>query len=109
MICLSNTAKKKLVNLMKEEGLSPKFFFIRFGIKSGGCSGLSYNLSFDKEQKEDDQILEEGEVKIIINKNDFLYLDGTKLEYSGGLNGKGFYFNNPNAKRTCGCGKSFSS
>ena len=77
-------------------------------VKSGGCSGLSYDLTFDNKQEENDKIFEENEVKIIVDKKSFLYLVGTTLEYSGGLNGKGFVFNNPNANRTCGCGESFS-
>lgn len=109
MVYLSDRAKEKLVSIMKEEGLSPETSFVRFGVLSGGCSGLSYDLSFEQEQSENDKVFKNGEVKVIINKNHFLYLAGTTLEYSGGLNGKGFYFNNPNAKRTCGCGDSFSS
>ncbi|XCI74634.1 MAG: iron-sulfur cluster assembly accessory protein [Flavobacteriales bacterium] len=109
MVYISDTAKEKIVDLMREEGLSPEASFVRFGVRSGGCSGLSYDLSFDQQQGEEDKLFEDGDVKILVHKNHFLYLAGTKLEYSGGLNGKGFYFNNPNATRTCGCGESFSS
>ena len=77
-------------------------------MKSGGCSGLEYVLRFDKEKTEADQVFEDNGVKIIVDKKSFLYLVGTTLEYTGGLNGKGFVFNNPNAARTCGCGESFS-
>ena len=77
-------------------------------IKSGGCSGLSYDLKFDKNTTEQDKIFEDNEIKIAVEKKSFLYLAGTILEFSGGLNGKGFVFNNPNANRTCGCGESFS-
>ena len=80
----------------------------RVGVKSGGCSGLSYDLKFDKEHQEDDKLFEDNGVKIIVDKKSFLYLVGTTLEFSDGLNGKGFVFNNPNANRTCGCGESFS-
>ncbi|MDA9323535.1 iron-sulfur cluster assembly accessory protein, partial [Flavobacteriaceae bacterium] len=80
----------------------------RVGVKSGGCSGLSYDLNFDKKMNEDDKIYEDNGVKILVDKKSFLYLIGTTLEFSGGLNGKGFVFNNPNANRTCGCGESFS-
>ena len=108
MIKVSETAKKKVVELMKDDGFNPTKDFVRVGVKSGGCSGLSYDLKFDKDQKEEDKIFEDNGVKIIIDKKSFLYLIGTTVEYSGGLNGTGFVFNNPNANRTCGCGESFS-
>ncbi|MFV0248471.1 MAG: HesB/IscA family protein [Tenacibaculum sp.] len=108
MIKVSNTAKKKVVELMTDDGFSSTDDFIRVGVKSGGCSGLSYELKFDKNQQKNDKVFEDNGVKIIVDKKSFLYLVGTTLEYSGGLNGKGFVFNNPNANRTCGCGESFS-
>ncbi|TWO32137.1 iron-sulfur cluster assembly accessory protein [Seonamhaeicola sediminis] len=108
MIKVSETAKKKVIELMTEDGYNASTDFIRVGVKSGGCSGLSYDLKFDKEQQEDDKVFEDNGVKIIVDKKSFLYLIGTTLEYSGGLNGTGFVFNNPNANRTCGCGESFS-
>lgn len=108
MIKVSDTAKKKVAELMSEDGFNTTTDFVRVGVKSGGCSGLSYDLKFDKEQKEDDKVFEDNGVKIIVDKKSFLYLIGTTLEYSGGLNGAGFVFNNPNANRTCGCGESFS-
>jgi iron-sulfur cluster assembly protein len=77
-------------------------------VKSGGCSGLSYDLSFDDSKSDQDRLFEDNQVKILVDKKSLLYLLGTTLEYSGGLNGKGFVFNNPNAERTCGCGESFS-
>ncbi len=108
MIKVSETAKKKVIELMTDDGFDPTIDFVRVGVKSGGCSGLSYDLKFDKENKEDDKVFEDNDVKIIVDKKSFLYLIGTTLEYSGGLNGTGFVFNNPNANRTCGCGESFS-
>ena len=93
---------------MREEGFNPTQDFVRVGVKSGGCSGLSYDLSFDDSKSEQDRIFEDNQVKILVDKKSLLYLLGTTLEYSGGLNGKGFVFNNPNAERTCGCGESFS-
>jgi iron-sulfur cluster assembly protein len=81
---------------------------VRVGVKSGGCSGLSYELRFDNKMDQTDKVFEDNSVRIIVDKKSFLYLAGTILEYSGGLNGKGFVFNNPNAQRTCGCGESFS-
>ncbi|SFI27793.1 HesB/IscA family protein [Halpernia frigidisoli] len=108
MIKVSDEAKKKAVQLMTEEGLDPLEDYIRVGVKSGGCSGLEYVLKFDAERQENDQVFEDNGIKVIIEKKSMLYLAGTVLEYSGGLNGKGFVFNNPNANRTCGCGESFS-
>ncbi|SHI42114.1 HesB/IscA family protein [Flavobacterium terrae] len=108
MIKVSESASKKIVDMMKDDGFDPTNDYVRVGVKSGGCSGLSYELKFDKEIGENDKIFEDNNVKIAVEKKSFLYLVGTVLEYSGGLNGKGFVFNNPNAQRTCGCGESFS-
>ena len=108
MIKVSETAKNKVVELMVEDGFNISTDFVRVGVKSGGCSGLSYDLKFDREHSNDDKVFEDNGVKIIVDKKSFLYLIGTTLEYSGGLNGTGFVFNNPNANRTCGCGESFS-
>lgn len=108
MIKVSESASKKIVDMMKDDGFDPAQDYVRVGVKSGGCSGLSYELKFDKEIGENDKIFEDNNVKIAVEKKSFLYLVGTVLEYSGGLNGKGFVFNNPNAQRTCGCGESFS-
>ena len=108
MIKVSDTAKRKVRELMTDDGFDPITDFVRVGVKSGGCSGLSYDLTFDNKKEENDKVFEENDVKIIVDKKSFLYLVGTTLEYSGGLNGKGFVFNNPNANRTCGCGESFS-
>ena len=108
MIKVSETAKKKVMELMQEDGFNPTIDYVRVGVKSGGCSGLSYDLKFDKSKDDEDKVFEDNDVKIIVDKKSFLYLIGTTLEYSGGLNGTGFVFNNPNANRTCGCGESFS-
>ena len=93
---------------MREDGFDALSDYVRVGVKSGGCSGLSYELKFDKAQADGDRLIEDNEIKIVVDKKSVLYLAGTILEYSGGLNGKGFVFNNPNAQRTCGCGESFS-
>ena len=108
MIKVSEVAKQRIIALMTEEGFNAEKDFVRVGVKSGGCSGLSYELGFDDKSEEADKIFEDNAVRIVVNKKSFLYLIGTTLEYSGGLNGKGFVFNNPNAQRTCGCGESFS-
>ena len=108
MIQVSETAKKRVVSLMTEEGYDAAKDYVRVGVKSGGCSGLSYELRFDNKVESSDKLFEDNDVRILIDKKSFLYLVGTTLEYSGGLNGKGFVFNNPNAQRTCGCGESFS-
>lgn len=93
---------------MEDDGFDAATDFVRVGVKSGGCSGLSYDLKFDKAMGENDKLFEDNNIKVAVDKKSFLYLAGTTLEYSGGLNGKGFVFNNPNAQRTCGCGESFS-
>lgn len=108
MIKVSETAKKRVALLMEDEGFNPSTDYVRVGVKSGGCSGLSYDLKFDNALGENDKVFEDNDIKIAVDKKSFLYLAGTILEYSGGLNGKGFVFNNPNAQRTCGCGESFS-
>ncbi len=108
MVKVDQTAREKVISLMKEEGFDASRDYVRVGVKSGGCSGLSYDLSFDASVNEDDKVFEDNDIRIAVDKESFLYLVGTTLEYSGGLNGKGFVFNNPNAQRTCGCGESFS-
>lgn len=108
MIKVSISAKNKVRTLMKDEGFDPCQDFVRVSVRSGGCSGLSYDLNFDKKTNQEDKLYEHNDIKIIVDKKSLLYLLGTTLEYSGGLNGKGFVFNNPNAQRTCGCGESFS-
>ena len=106
MIKVSDSAKNRLSHLLKndKDGNS----YVRVAVESGGCSGLSYKLDFDNTKKDDDELSEDNGINLLINKNSFLYLVGTTLEFSDGLNGKGFVFNNPNASRTCGCGESFS-
>lgn len=108
MIKVADTARERVIGLMREGRYNPDKDYLRVGVKSGGCSGLSYELKFDNTAGDTDKIFEENGVRIVVDKKSFLYLVGTTLEYSGGLNGKGFVFNNPNAQRTCGCGESFS-
>jgi iron-sulfur cluster assembly protein len=106
MITVSENAKQHALSLIAQDN-KPEGTFIRVGVDGGGCSGLSYKLEFDNIIKDGDQIFEDKGIKIAVDKKSFLYLIGTELDYSGGLNGKGFVFNNPNATRTCGCGESF--
>ena len=108
MIKVAASAKEKVRTLMTEEGFDATTDFVRVVVKSGECSGLTYELKFDKALSESDKLFEDNDVRIAVDKKSFLYLVGTTLEFSGGLNGKGFVFNNPNAQRTCGCGESFS-
>ena len=106
MINVTESAKTQAIKLMQEEGKDG--YFIRVGVQGGGCSGLMYQLDLDNQIKEDDKAFEDNGIKIVVDKKSFLYLIGTTLDFSGGLNGKGFVFKNPNADRTCGCGESFS-
>ena len=107
MINLTQEAKNKIDTLLDDEG-NKNNKFLRVEVKSGGCSGLSYDLSFDNKLKEMDQEFTEKGVKIVTNKQSILYLVNMTLDFSDGINGKGFQFNNPNATRTCGCGESFA-
>ena len=107
MIKVAESAKQQVAHLLQTEN-HPNGAFVRVGVEGGGCSGLMYQLTFDSEMKEGDQVFEDNGVKVVVDSKSFLYLVGTELEYTGGLNGKGFVFKNPNASRTCGCGESFS-
>jgi len=108
-IYISDRARDKVIQLMQEAGISADAsWFVRVGVVGGGCSGLSYKLDFDNEQKATDQVFENNGVKIVTDLKSFLYLVNTTLDFSDGLNGKGFQFINPNASRTCGCGESFA-
>lgn len=106
MIKVTDNAKSKALQLMQEDGKSG--YFIRVGVKGGGCSGLMYELDFDNVINDSDKSFEDNGIQVVVDKKSFLYLVGTTLDFSGGLNGKGFVFINPNADRTCGCGESFS-
>ena len=107
MISVSDQAKKKIEEL-RSEGKIEENYFIRVSVVGGGCSGLSYKMDFDNEIKEGDQEFDNGDIKIVCDMKSFLYLCGTELDFSDGLNGRGFNFINPNATRTCGCGESFA-
>jgi len=107
MITISDNAKEYIHQMMETESY-PDNSFVRVGVRGGGCSGLTYEMKFDTELKESDQVFEDKGIKLVVEMKSLLYLYGTELDYSGGLNGKGLFFNNPNASRTCGCGESFS-
>lgn len=107
MLFVADSAKTRIEEIRQHDGMGEDYF-VRVSVTSGGCSGLSYNMEFDNEPRPDDQVFEDKGVKIVTDLRSFLYLCNTTLEFSGGLEGKGFYFNNPNASRTCGCGESFS-
>jgi iron-sulfur cluster assembly protein len=107
MIVITDKAKNRILELRREEGRNENEN-IRVSVKGGGCSGLMYDLDFDTDIIDTDHIFEDKGVKILVDRKSLLYLAGTVLEFSDGLNGKGFQFVNPNASRTCGCGESFS-
>jgi iron-sulfur cluster assembly protein len=107
MLFVADSAKQKIDEIRRSESLGDDYF-VRVSITSGGCSGLSYQMDFDNESQPNDQVFEDNGVKVVTDLRSFLYLCNSTLEFSGGLNGKGFFFNNPNAARTCGCGESFA-
>ncbi len=107
MLFVSESASEKIKSLITEQKM-PDGSFVRVQVKGGGCSGLSYDMSFDHNLNPDDQQFEDKGVKLVTDLKSFLYVCNTTLEYSDGLNGKGFVFNNPNASRSCACGESFA-
>jgi iron-sulfur cluster assembly protein len=108
MITISDNAVEAIREAMKKEQLEPEVAYLRVGVKGGGCSGFTYTLTFDTEERAGDSTIEKDGVRLVIDLKSQLYLAGTTLDFSSGLNGKGFVFINPNAKGTCGCGESFS-
>jgi iron-sulfur cluster assembly protein len=107
MLFVADSAKERISEI-RSQGKLGEDFFVRVSVTSGGCSGLSYNMDFDNESKPNDQVFEDNGIKVVTDLKSFLYLFNSTLEFSGGLEGKGFFFNNPNAARTCGCGESFA-
>lgn len=104
---VAENAKIKIDEIKEKEGYGPDYF-VRVSVLSGGCSGLTYDMKFDNESRPDDQVFEDKGVRIVTDLRSFLYLCNTTLDFSGGLEGKGFFFNNPNASRSCACGESFA-
>jgi iron-sulfur cluster assembly protein len=107
-ITVTDKAKEKISQLMAEAGKADPSDILRVSVVGGGCSGLSYKMDFDNQSKPADQVFEDKGLKIVTDLKSFLYLVNTELDFSDGLNGKGFHFNNPNASRTCACGESFA-
>ncbi len=107
MLFVAESAKTKIDEIRTQEKMANDYF-VRVSVTSGGCSGLTYKMDFDNESQPNDQVFEDNGIKVVTDLRSFLYLCNTTLEFSGGLNGKGFYFNNPNATRSCGCGESFA-
>ena len=109
-ITISDRAAQRIKDIRNEQHLSDDAK-LRVGVVSVGCSGLTYELDFDDkdpEESDDDQLFEDNGIKLIVDMRSFLYLSGTQLDYTEGLQGEGFHFQNPNASRTCSCGESFS-
>lgn len=106
-ISLTEKAGKEIKKIMSENQI-PDTYGLRVGVKGGGCSGFTYSLGFDVESKEGDTVITSDDIKLFVDGKSLFYLSGTELDFSDGLNGKGFVFNNPNATKTCGCGDSFS-
>lgn len=107
MITISEKAKERVLHIWQQDKLTPAHF-VRVSVTSGGCSGLAYNMKFDNETTPADEVFIDKGIKLVVDPKSILYLLGTELDFSEGLDGKGFYFNNPNASRTCSCGESFS-
>ena len=107
MIKVAESAKEKITEI-RTSGQFSEDYFVRVSVVSGGCSGLSYKMDFDNVSRPNDQVFVDNDVKVVTDLKSFLYLFNTIFEFSGGLDGKGFVFNNPNASRTCGCGESFA-
>jgi iron-sulfur cluster assembly protein len=105
-ITISSKAIKEIHKIMEENNFTQDVG-LRVGVKGGGCSGLTYSMGFDPESRDGDTIIEQDDIKLYVDGKSVFYLMGTELDFTSGLNGKGFVFNNPNAIKTCGCGESF--
>ncbi len=107
MLFVGDSAKAQIQVIREKDNLTPEHF-VRVGVTSGGCSGLTYNMEFDDTLTPEDQVFEDNGEKIVTDLKSFIYLANTKLVFDGGLEGAGFVFENPNAARTCACGESFA-
>ncbi len=108
LINITDKAINQIVRIRSENNI-PESHGLRLSVKGGGCSGLMYDLGFDDKTTDSDTVIERNGLKLIVDGKSLFYLMGTELDFSDGLNGKGFIFNNPNATKTCGCGESFSA
>ncbi len=108
MIKVSDSARDRILEILRSEGKNTEEWFLRVSVTSGGCSGLTYQLDFDNELKEGDQVFEDNGVRVVTDLRSYLFVHNSVLHFTAGLNGKGFHFENPNASRTCACGESFS-
>ena len=106
-IVVTKDAVKKLKNVMKSD--DKEDYFLRMSVEGGGCSGMTYKMDFDKQQKEFDKVFESNGLKVICDLKSWLYLKDVRIDYSDDLLNGGFKIKNPNAERTCGCGTSFSA
>ena len=106
-VAISEKAAEKIRYFATKEGITGEVG-VRVAVKGGGCSGLTYDLDITDQELPSDKVVEQHGVKVMVDKKSYIFLVGTELEFSDGLNGKGFVFTNPNAKKTCGCGTSFS-
>lgn len=106
-VAVSEKAAEKIRVFAKRDGITENVG-VRVAVKGGGCSGLTYDLAITDQELPNDKVVEQHGIKVMVDKKSYIYLVGTELEFSDGLNGKGFIFTNPNAKKTCGCGTSFS-
>jgi len=107
MIQITENAREAIVKSMQDEGRDPGEAYLRVGVKGGGCSGMSYKLEFTDDLREGDEVYSSGDARIVVDSKSMLFLHGLTLDFTMGLNGKGFEFSNPNATGTCGCGQSF--
>jgi len=107
MIQITDSAREAILRSMREDDIDPTGSYLRVGVRGGGCSGLSYKLEFDDTLREGDEVFHAGDARIVVDGKSMLFLHGLTLDYTSGLNGKGFVFSNPNASGTCGCGQSF--
>ena len=107
-IAITPAAAARLREVAAAEGVDLDRTYLRVAVVEGGCSGLTYDLGWDPVLRDDDRLVEENGLQVLLDRRSYLYLEGTTLDFSDGLEGQGFHFHNPQASRTCACGESFS-